>query len=54
MPPGTFRLRSIMSNREMGLFSQSDWQRGVNIPFADAYAAEVFELIATGSPGGLS
>lgn len=54
MPPGTFRLRSIMSNREMGLFSQSDWQRGVNIPFADAYAAEVFELIATGSPGGPS
>ncbi len=49
MPPGSYTLRSIMSNRELGVFSQQQWSQGVSVPFTEACPAEVFELSATRS-----
>jgi alpha-galactosidase len=46
MPSGRFRVRSVISGREIGVFADSDWVRGVTFRFPDAAAVEVLEVAA--------
>jgi len=43
MPAGNFKVRSIFTGTELGVFSQADWGRGVPIVFG-ALKAEVLEV----------
>jgi alpha-galactosidase len=44
MPDGRYKLRSVMTGRELGSFSKSDWHRGVSIRFPDNASVEVLEV----------
>ncbi len=46
IPAGKYRVRSIMTGKEVGVFDSSDWARGVSIPFSDADTVEVIEVTA--------
>ena len=47
IPPGKYRVRSVMSGKELGVFAQSDWARGVPVAFPQGATVEVLEI----SPG---
>ena len=44
MPAGKYRLRSIMTGKDFGVFADSDWARGVAIVFTEATSVEVLEV----------
>ena len=44
LPPGKFKVHSVMSDRDLGEYTQADWLRGVAIPFNGAQAVEVLEV----------
>ncbi len=44
MPGGKFRVRSVISGKEVGVFEKTDWARGVAVPFATGAAVEVLEV----------
>jgi alpha-galactosidase len=48
---GTYRLRSILSGKEIGVFKSSDWARGVAIQFSGDARVDVLELTPIGSAG---
>jgi alpha-galactosidase len=44
IPSGKYRVRSVLDGKEIGVFTQNDWTRGVALQFASTTRAEVFEL----------
>jgi alpha-galactosidase len=44
IPAGKFRVRSILTGKELGVFADSDWIRGVPIKFSDAVPVEILEI----------
>ena len=48
MPEGQFKVRSIMTNKDLGVFRSSDWKRGVPIKFPPSISVEVLELQSAG------
>lgn len=48
IPAGKYRVRSVLSGKELGIFADSDWVRGVTIKFSDTVPVEVLEVTAIG------
>jgi hypothetical protein len=44
MPAGRFRVRSMITGQEVGVFGNSDWAHGVTIKFPDSSPVEVVEV----------
>ncbi len=43
--PGRYKLRSVMTGKELGAFRQADWARGVPVRFAQGSTVEVLEVM---------
>jgi len=48
MPEGKFRLHSVITGNDLGIFGSSDWKRGWLIKFPPASPVEVLEVRAAG------
>ena len=46
MPEGRFRLHSVITGKDLGVFGKADWVRGVPIRFSGSDTADVFEVSA--------
>jgi alpha-galactosidase len=46
LPAGSYKVRSVISGKELGVFDNSDWIRGVAIKFPGAEPVEVLEVTA--------
>jgi alpha-galactosidase len=46
MPEGKFSLHSVVTNKDLGVFSQSDWARGVPIAFGSSEPVEILQVTA--------
>jgi len=44
IPAGKYRVRSVLSGKELGVFADSDWSRGVAVKFSDAVPLEILEV----------
>jgi alpha-galactosidase len=44
MPPGSYRLRSMITGAELGSFAQADWAKGIAVVFSPASSVEVLEV----------
>jgi alpha-galactosidase len=49
IPAGKYRLHSVFTGKEIGVFDRSAWARGVSIPFFDKDTVEVLEVTAVKS-----
>jgi alpha-galactosidase len=47
LPPGKFRLRSIITGQDIGLFSSAQMARGIVIPFSREKTVEIVEVNAS-------
>jgi hypothetical protein len=46
MPDAKFKVRSVVTGKELGVFTKADWVRGVKVEFAGAGATEILEVTA--------
>ncbi len=46
MPEGKFKVHSVITNKDIGVFTKADWARGVPINFSDAEPVEILEVSA--------
>ena len=46
LPPGKYKLKSVVTGKNLGDFTNSDWTRGIEIKFADKELAEILEATA--------
>jgi len=44
MPAGKYRLRSIITGKDLGVFGNSDWVHGIPIKFSDSEPVDVLEV----------
>ncbi|HTZ59665.1 MAG TPA: alpha-galactosidase [Acidobacteriaceae bacterium] len=44
IPEGKFRVHSVVTGKDLGVFSKADWARGVQVPFSGAQTVEVLEV----------
>jgi alpha-galactosidase len=44
IPGGTFKLHSVVTNGDIGVFTKDDWIRGVQIRFPDSQPVEILEV----------
>jgi alpha-galactosidase len=44
LPDRHYKLHSVITGRDIGVFSKTDLQRGIRIPFADASRVEILEV----------
>jgi alpha-galactosidase len=44
LPAGTFKVHSVVTNRDLGVFTKNDWIRGVQIRFSDSQPVEILEV----------
>jgi hypothetical protein len=44
MPAGKYRLRSIITGKDLGVFGNPDWVRGIPIKFPDSEPVDVLEV----------
>jgi alpha-galactosidase len=44
MPPGRFKLHSLVTNKDLGTFTKDDWGRGVEVAFAGSQTVEILEV----------
>lgn len=49
LPAGKYRLRSVITGKDLGVVDQFDWARGVRLPFPDAGRVEILEVSAVNS-----
>lgn len=47
IPEGKYEVRSIVANRVLGVFTKSDWVRGVSVRLPDAAPVEILQLTPT-------
>ena len=48
MPEGRFKLHSVISNRDLGAFTKTDFVRGVTVKFSSSEPVEILEVTAAG------
>jgi alpha-galactosidase len=48
IPAGKYRLRSVLTGRELGPFNESDWARGLPIEFSANESVDILEMIPAG------
>jgi alpha-galactosidase len=48
IPDGTFKLHSVITNQDLGMFTKADWIRGVEVKFSGSNPVEILEVSATG------
>jgi alpha-galactosidase len=46
MPAGKFKVRSVISQKDLGEFTKEDWARGVPIAFSGSQSVEILEVTA--------
>ncbi|HEV2486243.1 MAG TPA: alpha-galactosidase [Terracidiphilus sp.] len=46
IPAGKYKLRSVITGKDLGVFSNSDWVHGIEIKFADKEPVELLEVTA--------
>jgi alpha-galactosidase len=46
MPEGRFKVHSVTTGKDLGVFGRADWIRGIPIRFSGSNTAEVFEVTA--------
>jgi predicted RNA-binding protein (virulence factor B family) len=44
IPAGKYRVRSVLTGNDLGVFADSDWVRGVSVRFSDAAPVEILEV----------
>jgi len=44
LPAGKYRLHSVISGRDLGVFTESDWKRGIKIQFQKREPVEILEV----------
>ncbi len=44
MPAGSFKLHSVVTNKDLGTFSKDDWARGVPVGFSGSQSVEILEV----------
>ena len=49
MPDGKFKLHSVITNHDLGVFSKEDWIRGVPVKFPRSEPVEILEVTKSGS-----
>jgi hypothetical protein len=49
LPAGKYKVRSVISGKELGVFAHSDWVHGVAVKFAGTEPVEVLEVNAINS-----
>jgi alpha-galactosidase len=54
IPEGRFKLRSIMTEKDLGVFTKTDWVRGVPIQFPGSEPVEVLAVTSTDSSADLN
>ena len=47
MPEGRFKVHSVITNKDLGVFTKSDWMRGVPVKFSSTEPVEILEVTAT-------
>ncbi len=47
MPEGKFKVHSVITNKDLGVFTKSDWSRGVQVKFLSTEPVEILELTAS-------
>jgi alpha-galactosidase len=47
LPPGSYKLHSVISGKDLGVFANPDWTRGVPVKFPVGGPVEVIEVTAT-------
>ena len=47
MPPGRLKLHSVVTNRDLGSFTNDDWTRGVPVEFSASQLVEILEVSST-------
>jgi alpha-galactosidase len=52
IPAGRYKVRSVFSGKELGIFENSDWKRGVVVEFADGATVEVMEVSRVSAQAG--
>jgi hypothetical protein len=44
IPDGKFKLHSVITNKDLGVFTKADWTHGVTVGFEGAEPVEVLEI----------
>jgi alpha-galactosidase len=47
MPPGRFKVHSVVTNKDLGPFTNDDWTRGVPVDFSGSQLVEILEVSST-------
>jgi len=47
LPAGRFRVHSVVSNTDLGVFTKDDWTRGVPVRFSADQSVEILEVRST-------
>ncbi|HEX4230324.1 MAG TPA: alpha-galactosidase [Bryobacteraceae bacterium] len=47
LPDGSFKVHSIITNKDLGAFTKADWTRGVRVRFPDPEPVEILEVTAS-------
>ena len=50
IPAGRYKVKSVITGKDLGVFEKADWVRGVEVKFADAEPVEVLEVVAGTRP----
>jgi alpha-galactosidase len=49
MPAGQYRLNSVLTGKDLGVFKQPEWVRGIPVAFSDSQPVEVLEVTSVGA-----
>lgn len=44
MPAGSFKVHSVVTNKDLGTFTKDDWARGVPVTFSGSQSVEILEV----------
>jgi hypothetical protein len=47
MPPARFKVHSVVTNKDLGPFTNDDWTRGVPVDFSGSQLVEILEVSST-------
>jgi hypothetical protein len=44
MPAGSFKVHSVVTNKDLGTFTKDDWAHGVPVGFSGSQSVEILEV----------